>query len=154
MSTIFFDHLHPGAAARGWRSWVRRLPWTFWIVALAAAALLAHYELVPLLQSPGDEIRSELKSAASEMTAQILPDPNAAVLAAMRRDFHGQPVNIEAMGPRAQVAVTILGLDRQACLDAEMKTRRIEGPAVVTLEGYRLAEDCLGRNDMTWRIMP
>lgn len=154
MSTIFFDHLHPGGSAHGWRTWVRRLPWTLWIVALAAAALLAHYELVPLLQSPGDAIRSELRAAASEMTAQILPDPNAAVIAAMRRDFHGQQVSIEAMGPRAQVAVTIHGLDRQACLDAETKVRRIEGAAVVTLEGYRRAEDCVGRNDMTWRIMP
>lgn len=127
-------------------------PRPVWLLAILAIAVLA---IVLALRPapPGDAIKSELGKAASEMSGEVWPVPTPAVLTAMRRDFHGRDVSVEAIRSK-QIAVTLRGLDRQTCLGAATKARRIDGPAVVTLEGYGSPEECRDRNDMTWRIMP
>ena len=124
-----------------------------WLLAGFGALLLTGFPLFGFLASPGEVIRLELEAAAAEMSWQLVPTPSKAVLAAMRRDFHGREVSI-AIASASTIAVTLAGLARDECIDAWAKTRRIEGPAVVVLEGYGSAQDCRSRNDMTWWIMP
>ena len=120
-----------------------------WTIVLTLAALSFY---VPS-RSPGDIIRLELQAAAAEFDGQLLPTPSAAVLAAMRRDFYFQDVSI-AIASDTTTAVTLHGLARGACIDARAKAKRLEGRSVITLRGFRTAEDCQNMNDMTWWIMP
>lgn len=124
-------------------------------VRLAALVPLVLAMALLLLRpaSPGDVIRSDLQRAASETSREIWPVPSPAILAAVQRDFQGLDVSVEAIRS-TQIAVTLHGLDRQTCIDAVSKVQRIEGPAVVTLDGYGSPDRCRDRNDMSWRIMP
>jgi hypothetical protein len=134
----------------------RRVPLTIYALALVGALLLAGHWLSILLESPGDTIRSELEAAAAEMGAQLVLKPGPGVLAAMRRDFSGQDVSIATIPTSSTIAVTLYGVDRETCVEAATKARRIEvdGPVVVMLQGYGAPEECRGRNTMTWWIMP
>jgi hypothetical protein len=137
--------------ARRWR-----IPWTVSVLACLGAAVLAGYRLFVLLEPPGDAIRRALEAAAAETHAQLMLEPSPAVLAAMRRHFSGQDVSIATTPamPTPIIAVTLHGLDRAACVEAAAKARRIDGPVVVTLQGYGAPKDCGSRNEMTWLIMP
>jgi hypothetical protein len=73
---------------------------------------------------------------------------------AMRRHFGETDVDVDASRIWPNVAVTIRGLDREACEAAALKVRRIEGPIVVNLDSPRAPADCRESNDMTWWIMP
>jgi hypothetical protein len=105
-------------------------------------------------QSPGQAIRTELVAAAADMTSAPANLPPEELKRDVKRHFLGQVVTIDPAGFPAQVAVTIHGLDRDACIDAASVARRIEGLAVIALEGYRSADDCGERNDMRWQILP
>jgi hypothetical protein len=124
------------------------------VLGCLGAVLVAGYRLSLLLESPSDIIRIELEAAAAEMRAPIRREPSPAVLAAMRRDFSEQDVSIAKIPASATVAVTLHGIDHETCVAAAAKLRRINGSAVVMLQGYPAPEDCGRRNDMTWWIMP
>jgi hypothetical protein len=120
---------------------------------LIAAAFLGG-GLWHALQSPGQAIRSELAAAAADMRSAPANLPPEELQRNVKRHFIGQAVTIDSAGFPAQVAVTIHGLDRDACVDAASVARRIEGLAVIELEGYRSADDCGKHNDMRWQILP
>jgi hypothetical protein len=90
------------------------------------------------------------------MRTQRVLKPGPAVLAAMRRDFFGQDVSIATSPASSTITVILHGIDRETCVEAATKARRIEvdGPVVVMLQGYRAPEDCGSLNTMTWWIMP
>jgi hypothetical protein len=123
------------------------------ILGLIAAAFFGG-GLWHVLQSPGQTIRSELAAAAADMKsapANLRPDE---LRRDVRRHFLGHAVTVDPSGFPARVAVTIHGLDRSACLDAASVARRIEGLAVIELQGYGSPDQCGGRNDMQWQILP
>ena len=106
------------------------------------------------LESPGQAIRSELAAAAADMTSAP-PNLTADELQRnVKRHFLGHAVTIDPAGFPAHIAVTILGLGRSACIDAASTARRIEGLAVIELQGYSSADECGERNDMLWQILP
>jgi hypothetical protein len=151
--TVFHDQRN-SAVARGLRAPRGQVPRLAWALACIGAVLLAGYQLFVLLEAPGDAIRGELQGAAAEMRGQVVLAANPAVLAAMRRHFSEQDVTIAKSPAASIVAVTLHGLDREACVEAAAKARRIDGPVVVMLRGYGAPEDCGSRNKMTWWIMP
>jgi hypothetical protein len=157
-TTIPHDQRNRGVA-RNLGEQGRRIPWIAWVLACIGAALLAGYQLsIPLEEPPGDAIRHELKAAAAdiaaEMRTQLVLGPSPAALAAMRRHFSRQDVSIATSPASSIIAVTLHGVDREACVEAAAKARRIDGSVVVMLRGYRAPEDCGSRNEMTWWIMP
>lgn len=152
-TTVPHDQRNGRVARTPSEQW-RRIRWIVSVLACAGAVLLAGYQLFVPLETPGDAIRSELEAAAAEMGAQLVPQASPAVLAAMRRDFSGQDVSITASATSSIIVVTLHGLDREACVKAAATARRIVGPVVVVLPGFAAPEDCGGRNDMTWWIMP
>jgi hypothetical protein len=124
-------------------------------LALAAALMLAVvYYLQEAATEPGAAIRGELLAAAGELSAQIVADPTEPVRQAMRWHFREAEVEVDSARSWPNVLVTIRGLDRAACETAVRDARRMEGLVVVSLDAYRSAADCRGRNDMTWWIMP
>jgi hypothetical protein len=153
VTTVPHDQWNSGVA-RGLSGQWRRVPRTVWALACIGAVLLAAYQLFILLQAPGDAIRRELQGAAAEMRTQVVLKASPAVMAAMRRHFSGQDVTIATSAASSIISVTLHGLDREACVDAAAKARRIDGPVVVMLQGYHAPEDCGSRNKMTWWIMP
>jgi hypothetical protein len=104
-------------------------------------------------QSPGETIRSELAAAAADVTSAPATLPAEELRQSVKRHFFGYAVTIDPAGFPARVAVTIHGLDRSACIDAASVARRIEGLAVIELQGYRSAEECGAENDMQWQIL-
>jgi hypothetical protein len=119
-----------------------------------ALALVGIGQLYLVLQQPGRVIRRELVAAAGEFGSALVPNPTDAVRGAMRRHFGEADVDIDASQVWPNVAVTIRGLNREACAAAALAARRIDGPIVVNLDTPRSPADCRDRNDMTWRIMP
>lgn len=132
----------------------RRSLWPIYMLLFISAGLPTGYQLFLVLEPPGDAIRRELEAAADEMRNQLVPEPSPAVLAAMRRDFAGREVSIATIPASSIIAVTLYGLDHEACVDALVKARRIDGPVVVMLQGHRTVGDCGSRNEMTWWVMP
>ena len=120
---------------------------------LMAAAFLGG-GLWHAFQSPGETLRSELAAAAADMTSVPANLPPDQLRRAVQGHFPGRAVTVDPAGFPARVAVTIHGLDRGACVDAAVVARRIEGLAVIELEGYGSPEECRGRNDMRWQILP
>lgn len=106
------------------------------------------------LESPGQAIRAELSAAAADMTSAPANLPPEELERSVKRHFVGEDVTIDPAGFPARVAVTLHGLDRGACADAASVARRIEGLAVIELQGYRSAADCGEHNDMRWQILP
>jgi hypothetical protein len=122
-------------------------------LGLLAAAFLGG-GLWHALQSPGQTIRNELAAAAADMTTAPANLPVADLKRGVERHFIGEDVTVDPAGFPARVAVTLHGLDRSACLDAASVARRIEGLAVIELQGYRSTQECGERNDMRWQILP
>lgn len=119
---------------------------------LIAAAFLAG-GLWYAFQSPGQTIRSELAAAAADVTSAPANLPADELQRSVKRHFLGQKVTIDSADFPERVAVTIHGLDRNVCVDAASVARRIEGLAVIELQGYGSAEDCGTDNDMRWQIL-
>jgi hypothetical protein len=106
------------------------------------------------LQSPGQTIRNELTAAAADMKAAPANLPPEELRRSVKRHFLGETVTVDPAGFPARVAVTLHGLDRGACVDAAKVARRIEGLAVIELQGYRSTQECGEHNDMRWQILP
>jgi hypothetical protein len=132
------------AALRGLRVPVRRLALA--ALALAAVGLAAEFD--------GAGLPRALNAAAADLRTLPPDTPRARVERIVAGDFPGRTVAVEAGRFPDLVQVTVMGLDRDACLAAEAHARRIEGLVVSELAGYRTAADCGPKNDMTWRIMP
>jgi len=124
------------------------------VLALAAATAFGIQQAMHALRSPGTAIRSNLESAASDARALSFMATPAEVQQAIAPDFSGYDATVDARSFPVSVAVTLHGLDRRSCLDAQTAARRLEGRVVVELAGYRSPADCRQHNDMTWRIMP
>jgi hypothetical protein len=159
MATTVPHDQRNGGIARNLSEQRRSIPWIVWAFACIGAALLAGYQLsIPLEEPPADAIRRELKAAAAEIAAemrsQLVLGPRPAALAAMRGHFSGQDVSIATSPASSIIAVTLHGVDREACVEAAAKVRRIDGSVVVMLQGYSALEDCGSWNEMTWWIMP
>jgi hypothetical protein len=122
-------------------------------LGLIAAAFLGG-GLWHALESPGQAIRSELTAAAADMTSAPPTLTPEELQRSVKRHFLGHAVTIDSAGFPERVAVIIHGLDRSACVDAARTARRIEGLAVIELQGYRSAEECGDHNDMQWQILP
>jgi hypothetical protein len=120
----------------------------------AAAAVLAALGFLFVARPPGGAIRSDLVAAGASVRALPALAPADAVRAAVTASFPGRPVSVEPASFPAMVAVTLHDVDRQSCLEAAERARRIEGAVVIELDGYRAPDACGERNDMTWRLMP
>lgn len=134
--------------------WTARLPRAAQVLALAVLTLVAVQQISVVLQSPAQTIKRELLSAADETAALSWSRSAAEVQHAVTRRFDGHAVRVDAAQFPAQVAVTLQAVDRITCLEARLVARRIEGPVVIALDGYRAASDCGDANAMSWRIMP
>jgi hypothetical protein len=154
MTTTFTHDGQNRGIGRNFKEQRRRTPWTASVLACIGAILLVGYQLFVVLEPPGDAIRGELEAAAAETYSELMPEPSPAVLAAMRRHFSGQDVSIAATLASPTIALTLNGLDRETCIEAVAKARRIEGRVVVELQGYGASKDCGSRNKMTWLMMP
>ena len=106
------------------------------------------------LQSPGQAIRSELAAAAADMASAPANLPPQDLKRNIERHFIGQEATVDPAGFPARVAVTLHGLGHDACVDAASVARRIEGLAVIELQGYPSPADCGEHNDMRWQILP
>jgi hypothetical protein len=130
-----------------------RVPRALRIIA-AAAVTLGALGLLFASAPPGASIRASLAAAAAALDA--LP-PNAAakdVRTALLPAFAGRDVVIDPAGFPREIAVTLQGIDRRACIAAVQSVRRLEGRVVVELQTYRSPDDCGAENAMTWRLMP
>jgi hypothetical protein len=136
------------------RETVRQMLRTGLLAIVLAFTLITLYQAYLVSQEPGRVIRRELTAAAGEFGGQLVPDPSDAVRLAIRRHFSEPAVDVAASRFSSNVAVTIRGLDQEACENATLQARRIEGPVVVSLAAYASPADCRARNDMTWWIMP
>jgi hypothetical protein len=130
----------------------QRVSWTMRVILALALAVALGGALGPALQSPGQAIRGELKSAAADLRSSRAA-PDKAALQRLRDHFPLRAATVEARA-WPQVAVTLHNLPRDTCRDAAHAARRIEGLVVVELEHYRTADECGATNDMTWRFMP
>jgi hypothetical protein len=151
-TTLFYDRMRSGRVRGPNGRW--RVPPIVWVLACIGAALVVGCQLFILVEPSGNAIRRELKAAAAEMQTQLTLQPSPKVLAAMRRDFAERDVRIATSASSSIVAVTLQGLDRETCVEATTKARRIDGLVVVVLRGYGGPDDCGGRNEMPWWIMP
>jgi len=124
------------------------------VLALAAAAAFGTQQAVHALRSPGQAIRSNLASAASDAHALPFMATAAEVQEAIQPNFSGYDATVDARSFPVSVAVTLHNLDRRSCLDARTMAQRLEGRVVVDLVGFSSPADCRQHNDMTWRIMP
>jgi hypothetical protein len=136
------------------RETARQMLRTGLLAVVLAFALTTLYQFYLASQQPGRVIRRELAAAAAEFGGQLVPNPSDAVRLAIRGHFREPAVDVEVGRLSANVAVTIRGLGQQACENAALEARRIDGPVVVTLAAYGSPADCRERNDMTWWIMP
>ncbi len=143
----------PGAAAR-WREAIRRTPRLLWIVLAVVLSWGAEYGAYRAFEPPGLALRHELLGAAEELRTQWVPQPTPALQQALRRHFHESDVDIDAARQWPNVAVSLHGVPRQACAEAVLEARHVDGPVVIALERYRLAAQCGDHNDMTWWLMP
>lgn len=132
-------------------AWLNRVPLGLRALALAGLLIATGYQVSLVLQTPAQLIRGELEAAAAETAALPWNRSPAQVRAAVARHFEGRDVNIDATKFPALVAVTLRGVDRTTCQEAQSLARRIEGSVVVALEG---AQPCAEANAMRWRIMP
>jgi hypothetical protein len=122
-------------------------------LGLIAASFLGG-SLWHALESPGETIRNELAAAAADMQSMPADVPPAQLEREIRRHFRGHDVTVDPAGFPTRVAVTVHGLDRADCADTVAAAQRIEGLAVVQLDGYASAKECRVRNDMRWEILP
>jgi hypothetical protein len=152
ITTSFPDPLL--GSGRSLQDTARRMARKAGLVFVLALALIGIGELYLVSQQPGRVIRRELLAAAGEFGSPLVPTATDSVRDAMRQHFSEADVEVDASRVWPNVAVTIRGLDREACEAAALDARRIEGPIVVNLATPRSPADCRDRNDMTWWIMP
>ena len=136
------------------RNNLARLPLTFRLLAAAWLVLAVGYQATLAVQSPAQRIRHELKAAAEDVRALPWTRADDRVQLAVARNFDDRAYRVDATRFPAQVAVTLLSLDKSTCLEARTAARRIEGSVVVALAGYESPADCRDENTMVWRIMP
>jgi hypothetical protein len=130
----------------------RRLP-LLWLMIIIALTLAGGLEFGAYLRSPGQRMHGEFAAAAADLHSVMPIALSDGKLVQLRRHFREHDASIDAtVWP--VVLVTLHHLDGSTCRDAADKVRRIEGPVVVALERYRVADECHDDNDMTWRIMP
>jgi len=141
-------------ASTGSSRLLQRLPQMLWVVAALVAGLAAEQALSAMLDPPGRALRRELQAAAGELQKPLVAQPTAALRHALRRHFHEAGVDVDTTRFWPDVVVSLRGMTQEECIAALHEARRIDGPVVVALEGYRSAEDCRERNYMTWRLMP
>jgi hypothetical protein len=121
---------------------------------LIGAALVGAEQASLALQSPGHAIRRELAAAGAEAERLSWSTPAERVRQSIERRFTGYHARVNPTGFPAYVTVTLHGLSREACFDAERVARRVEGSVVIAIEGQSAAEDCRDDAELTWRIMP
>lgn len=131
-----------------------RLPRTVRVLAAAWLVLAVGYETSLALQSPAQRIRHELKAAAADVHALPWTRADERLQFAIDRNLADHTYRLDTTKFPAAVAVTLLSLDKNTCLEARTAARRIEGPVVVSLVGYRSDADCRDDNAMVWRILP
>jgi hypothetical protein len=123
-------------------------------LALIAIALVGTRQTFLALQSPGHAIRRELTAAGAEMGQLSWSTPTESVRQSIEHRFARYHVKVNPAGFPAYVTVTLHGLSREACFDAERAARRVEGSVVIAIEGQSVPEDCDDNAELTWRIMP
>ncbi len=131
-----------------------RLPGAVRLLAAVGLVLAASHQLSLALESPAQRITRQLTAAAAAVGALPWNHSSERVHSAVGWNFSGRAVRVDATRFPADVAVTLPGLDRNTCVEASARARRIEGPVVVALEGYGSAQDCRDDNTMIWHIMP
>ena len=124
--------------------------------ALTAALVVAPlaYQVSLALESPAQSLRRELVAAAAETEALPWNRSHEQVKSAVGRYFAGRAVSVDAHRFPTEVTVALEGIDRATCVEATLVAQRIEGSAVVALDGMRSPNDCGADNRMVWRIMP
>jgi hypothetical protein len=127
-----------------------------WIggLSLLAIALVGARQTLLALQSPGHAIRRELTAAGAEMGRLSWSTPTESVRQSIEHRFARYHVRVNPAGFPAYVTVTLRGLSREACFDAERVARRVEGSVVIAIEDRSVSEDCRDNAELTWRIMP
>ena len=122
--------------------------------ALVAAAILGAYQLFLALQSPGQVIRRELIAAGAEMRSMPWRTSPDRIREGIQRHFAGYSVTVDPAGFPAYAKVTLGGLSRDVCFDANLIARRIEGDVVIAIEKASVGQICRDDAEVTWRIMP
>ena len=107
-----------------------------------------------VLEPPGEAIRDDLAAAAADIGRLPWSAPPESVRRAIALRFPYRDVVVDPAGFPVYAKVTLLHLDKAACLDVAVAARRIEGSVVVALSAYAAPEDCRDDNAMTWRLMP
>jgi hypothetical protein len=154
MSITTADHvLQEGAPFEIRFDWLPRVPRRVWAALSAATLLMAASHVNLALQSPAQAIKTALTNAATEMMSPSGPQPSAAALDTIQHHFGNQPATIDARY-WPQLAVTVQGVDKTACIEATTIASRLEGLVVVQLEKYRSVAECGESNNMTWWILP
>jgi hypothetical protein len=142
------------ASPRPLRRLIARLPRSLWILLLVLASWSGEYALYRAVEPPGLALRHELEGAASELEQQVVLAPLPGLPPSIRRHFRESAVTVDIKRDWPNVAVSVDGLSQAACLSALREVRRVDGPVVIALTGYRSARDCGPENDMTWWLMP
>lgn len=117
-------------------------------------AVVGSEEAFLAFQSPGHEIRRELAAAGAEVERLSWSTPAESVRQSIEHRFVGYRAKVNPAGFPAYVTITLRGLSREVCFDAERVARRVEGSVVIALEGQSAPEDCRDDAELTWRIMP
>ena len=104
--------------------------------------------------SRGPVIRVALITAAAKTKSLPATQASDSVRDAIAVYFRNFDADIDASRFPAEVDVALHNLDGVTCLEARDEARRIEGLAVVELEGFGTAAACGYRNTMTWRLLP
>lgn len=154
MSTITWTPAPRNGLGRAISGFARRVPRILWIVLAIVLSWSAEIALYRSLEPPGRVLRHELEGAAGELGTQFLPQATPQLAETIRRHFREAAVAIDLDRNWPNVVVSLSGLSQTACLAALSEARRIDGPVVVRLEGYRSVADCRSRNEMSWLLMP
>ncbi len=119
-----------------------------------ALAIVVAWTLTAGARSPGDILEADLRAAGAAVRDLRWTETPDHVQTTVADLFPGSTVGVDARGFPARVVITLRALDRNTCLDALARARRIEGKVVIELRGFHSPEDCRQRNDMTWLILP
>jgi hypothetical protein len=154
MSLATSIHGPRAGTGAGLREALRRVPATVWIVLAILLSWSAEYAVYWAFEPPGLALRHELQGAAGELDHALVPLPSAALGDEIRRHFREADVAVDTARHWPNVAVTLSGVSRADCAAAVSQDRRLDGAVVIALQGYRSAEECGRRNDLTWWLMP
>jgi hypothetical protein len=154
MSLATSIHGRRTGSGAGLRETLRRVPSSVWIVLAILLSWSAEYAVYWAFEPPGVALRYELQGAASELDHELVPLPSTALGHEIRRHFREADVAVDTARYWPNVAVTLSGVSRVECAAAVSQDRRMDGAVVIALQGYRSAEECGRRNDMTWWLMP